>query len=147
MLPESDGLVLGGTREGRTVSPQTPPARTITAGVDGFDHQWKHWLALREDVRASKAAKQWERVSAACDAVLVLATANPDLQIVGWMFTKQKANALAQLGRTAAAIDTYECAAAECERYRRTVRMSKPSDFAGDVETMRKRAASLRKKL
>ena len=114
--------------------------------MSGWEERHKRWIELREECRSAKRAKNWERVAGTADAIVAYAARNADLSIVGWMFVKEKANALAKLERHQDAIAWYEQAAQLCEEYRRTERLRSPDDFKKDVEAMRKEAVALRKK-
>lgn len=106
----------------------------------------ERWLALREEFRAAKRAKDWERVVAACDAILQHSAANRKLSIVDWLFAKDRAVALARMNRHQEAIDWYRRAIAGCKKYRATQRLREPDDFLKHVEMMEKRIASLSRK-
>lgn len=113
---------------------------------DDFQARLGRWTALRTELRTKKSNKEWERVVQVADEISVFARANPDLSIVGWLFTKEKAGALAQQGRLAEAAVTYERAADECARYRERNSLRSPDDFLKDLDSMRKKAESLRRK-
>ncbi len=101
-----------------------------------FDRAIARWNLLRDHLKQANAAKAHADIVRACDEILAFSAANPAIAIVGWLFDKRAAKALADQGHFSDATARIERAVLGCKRYRATTPLAKPDDFVADLAGM-----------
>jgi hypothetical protein len=107
------------------------------------DEKFAEWLSLRGQFKDAKRAKNYDQTIKIGLSILDLAKAAKFIEIMTPLFHRDLGDAYSKSGNTIKALEHYREARSEFIEYRKTQRLSKPSDWLRDIDTLDKKIGKI----
>jgi hypothetical protein len=107
------------------------------------DEKFAKWLSLRGQFKDSKRTKDYDQTIEVGLSILSFAKTAKFIEIMTALFHRDLGDAYLKNGNPIKALEHYGAARSEFIEYRKTQKLSKPSDWLKDIETLDKKISKI----